>query len=339
MKSKVTTRVKLSASTGFNDADCTVGKDIHNGLLANGWALAPESNAKSINWATDTFAKWTAATTQLDPASGSTWWNLYYLDDALHSTLPIYLAYGWIRHTYTPYSSPQTDMAPFFHVSSLTNGAGVPYRAFSRDGLGATFGGRPPYVNGMGNGSTTWNPTDLCFTSGDGYSGLFFPSNSLIPRTGSDWNILAIDLMVARTTDSAGAPTAEGYFAHGAHGYGSDYDVTRRSYFHLADPVADWQIADLDNSMRLFSLNYGPYPTSKISSLQTYRVQAVTPLKTFVDESCVIVTDDMVFPSTVSAKPKNVERVYMPVQTACTASNGRHAAVLPGFSRIAFRWE
>lgn len=302
-----------AGDTTFNTPSiCTGPKALHLALLDNGWADYTASTTNSPGLDYDNPGVYSTT------FGGLSKYRTYYKNDSLHATLPIYLylGYWWRYNSGQGYYGASMEVL----VGSQINAAGVP--------LNSTASTHRGDINGN---HAAVGPMPTFVTSGPSYSGFSVPQ--MYSRGGSypNWNF-GRHFMVSRTVDSAGNPTAEGFFVHTNNPTTSPGCY---SYFHRADPTEPFYIGD-SGYLRRMTLNLGLRATSPVGAVNAYRIQAVTPTKTFVDENAIIVPLDQEWPNVFKATPNLTERTYIPVEDAAHATYN-HSRI--DSTRLAFRWE
>ena len=139
-----------------------------------------------------------------------------------------------------------------------------------------------------------------------------------------------------RTVDSAGNPTADGYFVYLSY-YNLVTSVGRvRGYFHPADPDAYWTVQDNTALLRYMTLNLGKRSVNPPGEVHAYRLHAVHPEQTFVDENTVLAIG-VDWPVQMKATPNLAEHTYMPADYYTL--NHSYSSSSVDSTRLACRWE
>jgi len=172
----MTTASTTTALNNLTDADFRVWGSAFSALLAS-CGLTQAGDTGQINWATVT-----------RPASNTVaGYEIWYLNDSLHATKPIY-----IRFEYASGSSVNTRININAGVASGTNGAGT---------LSGTTYMTLQSICVNANFAASTYPSFACATAG-------FFGISAFRRLNSGGN--SVSLLVCRTTDTAGVPTTTG---------------------------------------------------------------------------------------------------------------------------------
>lgn len=172
----MTTASTTTALNNLTDADFRVWGSAFSALLAS-CGLTQAGDTGQINWATVT-----------RPAANTVaGYEIWYLNDSLHATKPIY-----IRFEYASGSPANTRININAGVASGTNGAGTlsgtTYMTSQSIGVNANF-------------TASTYPSFACATAG------FFGISAFRRLSGGSHSVT---LLVCRTTDAAGVPTTTG---------------------------------------------------------------------------------------------------------------------------------
>lgn len=225
--------------------------------------------------------------------------QIYYMNDSFHGTAPIYLRFS--------YSSGGYAYTPVIHVQAGTG----------HDGSGNLTG---RFINSTYSYIATSGTTNLkCYACAiEGLSWLMFGEGWNQSGNPTSANTQGHGFVVARSTDAAGLPTADGVVVYMLKNDNNGFNATSRSF------RSSWTSPDTTNDKSLTVGNNGSYAPralglkeSVTADLQKQVVPHIIPFPEFqvMTQICSLLPDDNVSSGTqFKAAIKGVaERNYIAV--------------------------
>lgn len=275
------------------------GQELSGGLQAVG--LTKVACTGQIDWTTVTRAA----------TNASAGFEVFYLNDSLHATAPIY-----IRIEY------RTGSSSGIPAWSISIGTGV------NTSTGVLTGGpiQPNYVLPRADGAVSAGTFTSLFTGGEGYFGVVFKAGTKFGPGGQDLG----QFFLSRAVDSSGSLLPTGYsFMTQTTTNGSTINF-RSAIFATSSFLPEFSVT---NSNQIGPV-YGASTTLTAGQYQAMRVQCAIPLYDHAYGMLAVVPSEVtgltVFPATIQGGSKN----FIAWPTASTVGGASTTNI-----RMAMLWE
>lgn len=259
------------------------------------------------------------AETNITPGAGSRptdgiteqGYAVFYLNDSLHATAPIYMRFSFIGFTIGPVIRCT--------VGTSTNGSGV---------IGGTALSTSNVFINPSSGQTTDVPYPSYACAVEGFFGLGWKLGST-----SDGCFI-----VCRTCDNDGQPTAEGSLVH--WGAGSASTWARRQSFRYAAPAAAYAIP---SSIAAGTLGFAPMAQTNTlvsGAIQIFLGWTISPRASPLFGLCGVYPNELPVGTTFEAiLVGQTTRTFVALNTLCGPFGPLAANASPGGVAMAMLWE